>query len=289
VASRLARPPAYRLAVLPGASSLQTVEQSQAYARALAEALMGQDVPTVAGDPLPLDWVVDVSATRGPAGIVPRYTLRDGDGVLVGETTGRMVSTRDWVSGDEAALRRAAADAAPALAGLVARADALRRTGDERAVGAGPPVVRLLPVRGAPGDGNRSLMARMTEQLAQFGFQVQEASDGAEYAVQGTVEVAPAARGQQRIEIVWIVSRRDGYDLGRVLQLNEIPAGSLGGLWGDVAFVVASEAAGGVRDVIANAGRVDQDASPIPPAPAAAGAGATPASARRPAPARPRP
>jgi hypothetical protein len=57
----------------------------------------------------------------------------------------------------------------------------------------------------------------------------------------------------QRIEIVWTISRRDGHDLGRVLQLNEVPAGSLNGLWGDVAFVVAQEAAGGVRDVIANA------------------------------------
>jgi hypothetical protein len=115
-------------------------------------------------------------------------------------------------------------------------------------------VVRLLPVRGAPGDGNRSLTARMGERLAVLGFQVQDQADAAEYAVQGVVEMGPAARGQQRIEVVWTVSRRDGYDLGRVVQLNEIPTGSLNGLWGDVAFVVADEAAGGVRDVITNAG-----------------------------------
>jgi hypothetical protein len=254
---------------------------------------MAQEVPAVAGDPWPLDWVVEVSATRQPAGVLPQYRLRDGDGTLLGEATGRMVSTRDWLAGDEAALRRAAADGAQSLATLVARADALRRTGDERTAGAGPLVVRLLPVRGAPGDGNRSLTARMSEQLAALGFRVQEQSDGAQFAVQGVVEMAPAPRGQQRIEIVWTVQRRDGYDLGRVLQLNEVPNGSLNGLWGDVAFVVANEAAGGVRDVIANAEATPQPAEGAPPAaatptPAAPVAGraarpsrATPASARR--------
>ena len=290
VAARLARPPAYRIAIPPPAGALQTRAQAEAYAEALAEQLMAQEVPAVAGEPWPLDWVVEVSATRQPAGVVPHYRLRDGDGTLLGEASGRMVSTRDWLTGDEAALRRAAADGAQSLATLVARADALRRTGDERSAGVGPLVVRLLPVRGAPGDGNRSLTARMSEQLAALGFRVQEQSDGAQFAVMGVVEMAAAPRGQQRIEIVWTVQRRDGFDLGRVLQLNEVPAGSLNGLWGDVAFVVANEAAGGIRDVIANA-----EAAPLPaeapqpaaatPAPAAPVAGrasrATPRSARR--------
>ena len=290
VAARLARPPAYRIAIPPPAGALQTRAQAEAYAEALAEQLMAQEVPAVAGEPWPLDWVVEVSATRQPAGVVPHYRLRDGDGTLLGEASGRMVSTRDWLTGDEAALRRAAADGAQSLATLVARADALRRTGDERSAGAGPLVVRLLPVRGAPGDGNRSLTARMSEQLAALGFRVQEQSDGAQFAVQGLVEMAPGTRGQQRIEIVWTVQRRDGFDLGRVLQLNEVPAGSLNGLWGDVAFVVANEAAGGIRDVIANAEAAPPPAeAPQPaaatPAPAAPVAGrasrATPRSARR--------
>jgi hypothetical protein len=293
VAARLARPPAYRIAIPPPAGALQTRAQAEAYAEALAEQLMAQEVPAVAGDPWPLDWVVEVSATRQPAGVLPHYRLRDGDGMLLGEASGRMVSTRDWLAGDEAALRRTAADGAQSLATLVARADALRRTGDERTAGAGPLVVRLLPVRGAPGDGNRSLTARMSEQLAALGFRVQDQSDGAQFAVMGVVEMAAAPRGQQRIEIVWTVQRRDGFDLGRVLQLNEVPAGSLNGLWGDVAFVVANEAAGGIRDVITNAQAAPAPAEGAPqaaatPAPAAPVAGratragpATPASARR--------
>ena len=33
-------------------------------------------------------------------------------------------------------------------------------------------------------------------------------------------------------KIAQIVSRRDGYELGRVLQLNEVPMGSLSRAWG---------------------------------------------------------
>jgi len=39
-----------------------------------------------------------------------------------------------------------------------------------------------------------------------------------------------------------------------VLQLNEVPMGVLARFWGDVAYAAATEAAGGVRTVVANAG-----------------------------------
>jgi hypothetical protein len=313
VATRLARPPAYRLAVPAPPGAMLTDADAASFAEALAEALMAQEVPAVHGEALPLDWLVVASARREGNQVVPRYALRDADGGSLGELAGRPVTFRDWAEGGAPVLRRAATDAAPALAALVARIDARRRTGDERAAGAGPPVVLLRPVRGAPGDGNRSLTARMTERLAGRGMQVQDQAEGAQFAVTGEVTVAPSGRGRQRVEIVWTVSRRDGYDLGRVVQLNEVPAGSLDGLWGDIAFVVADEAAGGVRDVIGNAGGMPQppesqaesqaesqpgsQPAPTPagaaPAAATGAAAATAAAARRPAaaratPARPR-
>lgn len=254
LARRLARPPAYRLAVPAPREALLTDAEAEGYAEALAQALMAQDVPAVGNERFPLDWVVEVVAASEGGQVVPRYRVRDADGRSLGDYAGRAVPARSWVEGGAEVHRRAAAEAAPRLALLVARADAQRRTGDERAVGVGPPIVRVIPVRGAPGDGNQSLTARMTERLAGRGLQVVEQAEGAQYALQGVVSVVPARPGVQRVEIVWTVSRRDGFDLGRVLQLNEIPAGSLNGLWADVAFVVADEAAGGVRDVIANAG-----------------------------------
>ncbi|MGG5809688.1 hypothetical protein [Falsiroseomonas sp. CW058] len=255
VARRLARPPGYRVAVMPGAGVLLTDGDAETLSRAVAEALAGQEIPAVSGEALPLDWRLLLAAEREGGNVVPRYALRDADGQALGMLVGRPVAARDWAEGGEAVLRRAAAEAAPNLATLLARIDAQRRTGDERATGSGPPVLRLIPVRGAPGDGNRSLTARMRERLAGFGFAVQDQADGAQYAVSGQVTMAPgASRAVQRVEIVWTVSRRDGQDLGRVLQLNEVPAGSLNGLWADVALVVAEEASGGIRDVVMNAG-----------------------------------
>jgi hypothetical protein len=277
LAERLARPPAYRLAVPAPSAALLPNAEAEAYARALTEALVAAEVPAVTGDErLPLDWVVETTAAREGRNVVPRYVLRDADGRQLGALSGAGVPERAWAEGGEEMLRGAATEAAPKLAAMVGRADALRRTGDERATGAGPPIVHLLAVRGAPGDGNRSLTARMGERLAALGLQVQEEAEGAGFAVQGVVTMAPAGRGMQRVEIVWTVSRRDGYDLGRVLQLNEVPTGSLNGLWADVAFVVADEASGGVRDVIANAGGIPE---PAEQRPAAAAPPATPAAA----------
>ena len=68
--------------------------------------------------------------------------------------------------------------------------------------------------------------------------------------MRGTVRVVPIGGGQERVEIQWSVANPGGDERGRVVQLNDIPAGSLNGYWGDVASAVAQEAAGGVRDVI---------------------------------------
>ncbi|MGK7869062.1 hypothetical protein [Falsiroseomonas sp. E2-1-a20] len=254
LARRLRQPPGYRIAVPSSSMLLLTDEDSASLSRAFAQALVASEVPAVAGPGLPLDWQLVAAAERQADQVVPRYALRDADGQALGMLIGQPVPAREWVEGGAPLHARLAAETVPRLATLVGRIDAQRRTGDERAVGAGPPVLRLLPVRGAPGDGNRSLTARMRERLATLGFQVQEEAQGAQFAVQGEVSVVPSRPGQQRVEIVWIVSRRDGEDLGRVLQLNEVPTGTLRGLWGDVAYVVAQEASGGVRDVVFNAG-----------------------------------
>ena len=75
-------------------------------------------------------------------------------------------------------------------------------------------------------------------------------ANGADFIVQGNVHMVPIPGNQQRVEIQWSVKKPDGDERGKVVQLNEIPAGSLDHYWADVALVVATEAAGGVNDVI---------------------------------------
>jgi hypothetical protein len=267
----LAAPPAYRLTIDPPTSALLPEPQARGFAEALSTALLAAEVPAAAEAPLPLDWRLTVEARTENGFVTPRYRLTDPDGQAQGAAEGPRIAARDWSDASPEVLRRAARDAAPRIADLLLRAEAARKGTDPAALAvAGPPRIYVPMVRGAPGDGNQALTARLREALGQQGMVVQETTQGARFAVTGQVVVAdqPATR-TQRVELLWTVSRNDGEDLGRVLQLNEVPAGVLARFWGDVAFAAATEAAGGVRTVVANAGG-------FPAQPGAAPRGAAP-------------
>ena len=255
MAGRLVVPPPYRVAVPVPEAAMLTGTESEAFARAIAQALLKREVPAVAEDPLPLDWRLKVDARLEGNRVVPRYALFDPDGAPQGVAEGSAIPARDWSRPNAALLADVANDASRRAAELLLRAEATRKSTNPAALAAaGPPRVYLLPVRGAPGDGNDSLTARMRDSLGDYGILAQEVADGAGFAADGRVNVVPVGRGMQRVEILWIVSRRDGQELGRVLQMNEIPSGLLDRHWGDIAFAAAAEAAGGVQRVIENAG-----------------------------------
>jgi hypothetical protein len=277
-ARRLAEPLAVRIAVPPPEAALLPDGAARDLAERVAEALQAEEVPAVATDaPWPLDWRIEILAERQGARVTPRFRLLDADLRPQAASEGAPVPDRAWAEASPALLRQVATQAAPGLARLLLEVDAARKAMDPAALAAGPPRIRLAAVRGAPGDGNTSLGARMREHLGSQGFVVQDTAEGAQYALEGRVTVAPAGRGLQRVEIVWIVSRRDGEELGRVAQLNEIPAGRLDGPWGDIAYVAAEEAAGGVRTVVANtlAGPLEAAAGARPAADQPPGGAAT--------------
>jgi hypothetical protein len=255
MAGRLVVPPPFRLAVPPPEAAMLSATESEAFAKAVAAALLKREVPAVADAPMPLDWRLAVDMRLEGNRVVPRYALFDPDGAPQGVAEGSAIPARDWARPNAALLADVANDASRRAAELLLRAEAARKSTNPAALAAaGPPRVYLLPVRGAPGDGNDSLTARMRDSLGDYGILAQEVADGAGFAADGRVNVVPVGRGMQRVEILWIVSRRDGQELGRVLQMNEIPSGLLDRHWGDIAFAAAAEAAGGVQRVIENAG-----------------------------------
>jgi hypothetical protein len=262
-ALRLAAPPAYRVAIPPSGSALLPEPAAAALAGALAEALAAADWPVTAEAPQPLDWRLTVSATADGRSIVPVYALTDADGAPLGETRGAAVPIAAWSAGGEALLREVASRDAAAVGRLLDGAERARRVAAFRP-GPGAPVIRMAAVTGAPGDGNSALTSRMRASLAGAGYVLQERADGAGFGLSGDVTVVPAGPRTERVEIVWVVTRSDGRELGRIVQLNEVPARSLSGLWGDVAVVVAEEAAAGVRQVLDNAGAPLPDSAPRP-------------------------
>jgi hypothetical protein len=139
-------------------------------------------------------------------------------------------------------------------------------------------------VTGAPGDGNMVLTRQMRARLAVLGPIVLTTPTGADFVVQGDVKVVPIPKQQERVEIQWSVRTPTGDERGRVVQLNEIPAGTLDRYWGDVAVVVAAEASNGVNDVIQRQSGHDpndarKSAAAVPPGSGAGGSAATGLSA----------
>lgn len=254
LASGLRIPLAVRLAIPPPAEALMTDDAARRYAEALSEALQAADVPaTATSTPLPLDWRLIVTAQNTGATVIPRYVITNADGQEQGAVAGPPVPIRAWAEATTPTLQAVAQQANPRVTQMLLSIQAARASADPAAIRSGPPRLRLIPVRGAPGDGNTSLTARLREFLTNRGYVVQELADGASFAVTAEVNVMAVSTTVQRVEIQWIVSRRDGYELGRVLQLNEVPMGALSRAWGDIAYAAAEEAAAGVQQIIRNA------------------------------------
>ena len=242
----LAQPPAPRLAVSPPGEALLPDEASRRYADALAAGLQAQEIPAFADRIRPSDWQLVASAEQRSGSVVPLFRVLNPQGEDKGQTEGAPVPAGIWAAATQDTLDQTANDAAPRISNLLTGI----HHADPNSLYNRVAKAQIAPVTGAPGDGNVSLTRQMKANLAALGPLVQDDAVGIDFIVQGTVRMVPIPGNQQRVEIQWSVMTPSGDERGKVLQLNEIPAGSLDHYWADVAVVVAKEAAGGVNDVI---------------------------------------
>jgi hypothetical protein len=247
----LAQPPTPRLVVPPPENALLPDTASKQFADALAAGLQAQEVPAVAEKAKTNDWRLITSAEQRGSNVVPMFSVLDPKGEDKGKAEGNPIPTAEWAAGSPAMLHQAAADAAPKISDLLTSIQTAMMHADPNSLYNRTAKVQIAKVTGAPGDGNVSLTKQMKTRLAALGPMVQDSTNGADFTVQGNVRMVPIGGGQQRVEIQWSVKAANGDERGKVVQLNDIPAGSLDHYWADVAVVVASEAAGGVNDVIA--------------------------------------
>ena len=236
----------------PPDAAVLPAPQSTLFASALAAALVTQDVPAFADPVREGDWRLVMTAVPRGAMVVPLYSIDDPEGAQQGTTEGLPIDGAAWRQAAPATLKQAAADAAPKVATLLTSIEAAIHQSDPNSLMNRAPRLAFHGVSGAPGDGNQSLDKQMRLALANLGEVVQDTDAGADYQVTGTVNTGPTPSGQMRVEIAWVVANAQGAQQGKVVQLNEVPNGTLDHYWGDVAVVVAHEAAGGVRDVILN-------------------------------------
>ena len=178
--------------------------------------------------------------------VVIEWSLRESGGDIVAIHTQGVEATREqWDFGDPRVVRRTGRDAAAAIFNLLGEDAAPPARTDA-------PVRRILvvPVRGAPGDGNDSLTAAVKLALRRGALIVTEDVASASYWLEGTVAVGPAREGRQYVELIWIVSRADGSEIGTVRQGNTVAPGSLDGPWGPLAAVIGVAAVKGVKHAV---------------------------------------
>lgn len=246
----LAQPITPRLAVPPPANALLPDAANAQYANAIASGLQAQEVPAVADTVHPNDWQLVATAEQHGTSVVPVFTVLDPKGQDKGQTEGSPIPTQSWAAATPATLDQAAKDAAPKITNLLNSIQAAMLHADPNSLYNRVAKVEVLPVTGAPGDGNQELTKQIKTHLAALGPMVQDTPKGADFIVQGHVNMVPIAGDQQRVEIQWSVQVPSGDERGKVIQLHDVPAGSLDHYWSDVAVAAATEAAGGLNDVI---------------------------------------
>ena len=109
------------------------------------------------------------------------------------------------------------------------------------------PVFVVRPVLGAPGDGNSALGRAVRAALRKIDAAVTEDAQQATHVLQGSVRVDSPFAGRQKVRIVWQVTAIDGTVTGQALQENQVPQGSLDGVWGPTADAVATGAVKGIE------------------------------------------
>ena len=249
-ARRLAQPLTPLLAVPPGADTLLPDAANKELADQIATALQATEVPAMVRTPQRTDWRLITRAKRDGAYVTPLFIVRDPQDKEQGSTQGEQVALPLWADANPALLHQIAIQAAPRIGAVLTSIQLARDKADPGSLYNRPAKVEVSDVTGAPGDGNVSLTQQMRARLAVLGPVVLTTPTGADFIVQGQVKVVPIPKRQERVEIQWVIKTPSGDERGRVVQLNEIPAGTLNRFWGDVAVVVATEASSGVNNVI---------------------------------------
>jgi hypothetical protein len=249
-ARRLAQPTPALLAVPPGSDTLLPDAANQDLANQIAAALQATEVPALVRTPMKADWQLVTRATNEGGVVRPVFSVRDPQGREEGSAEGEPVPVAVWAAASPAMIQQVANEAAPRIGAVLTSIRVAHDKADPNSLYNRPAKVLVADVTGAPGDGDAALTRQMRARLAVLGPVVLTTPTGADFVVQGQVVMVKQPKRQERVEIQWIIKTATGDERGRVVQLNEIPAGTLDRYWGDVAVVVAAEASNGVNDVL---------------------------------------
>lgn len=221
-------------------------------ARSVADELSRRELIAYSGDKGSsthvLDGWVESPAERAenepPSHILWALTTRSGELVLTFQY--EFTATRlDWDFGSSQIIREigegTAAEISAHLVGPLDRAEQIA----EKKSG-----IWIRPVMDAPGDGNFSLARAINYALGDIGFEIVETQSEAAFRLKAEVRIDSHVSDEQQVKIDWIVSDEEGAEIGRATQKNTVPAGTFNGRWGQTAVMIATAAAGSIRDIV---------------------------------------
>jgi hypothetical protein len=110
--------------------------------------------------------------------------------------------------------------------------------------------VAVPSVTGAKGKGNSELTAAMRAVLKEAGWPVLAGRQEDSLLITGQVSLAAPAGDSQTVKLVWTVAAPDGAVLGRIVQENQVEAGTLDQGFGETARYAAEGAAEGIFKLI---------------------------------------
>jgi len=151
----------------------------------------------------------------------------------------------DWQWGSPKVILAVGANAARLIAEAVAPEDETLKP--VQSVSAG---VWVQPIRGAPGDGDKSLTRAMRFALVGAKVAVTSEKLAARHILSARVRVGPAQAGNQNVEVRWTISYPNGGQVGNAVQRNVVPAGTFDGRWGETAAMIAAAAVSGITNVL---------------------------------------
>ena len=160
---------------------------------------------------------------------------------------------KDWHRESPRAIQNLGANTARLIARVVEPEDETLRSVQTIRQG-----VWVQPVRGAPGDGDKSLTRAIRYALIRAEVAVTSERLAARHVLEADVRIGALMRGQQAVAISWTLTYPDGRHIGRAIQRNTVPVGSFDGRWGETAVIIATAAVGGIKDVLAQAENMAQ-------------------------------
>jgi hypothetical protein len=173
------------------------------------------------------------------------WQLSNKDGLLLADLEQPVDATSgEWEFGTPEVIIRVAEDVAHRVAAVLA---GIAPAQPEPAPDKG---IFVMPVEGAPGDGDFSLTRAIAEALKARGTRLTRYREQAKYVLNGKMEVSPSVQGRQGVRITWRLTRPDGKEVGKAEQDNTVPSGTFDEQWMPTARLIAAAAVDGIHEVI---------------------------------------